>query len=831
MGLIDARVMAPFQSSTQDAPRSGSGMRPRPDRIVLGVRDGFEPSNKSPVRIFLGTEPAQHRATRIFVWSIEQVRDPSRVYEIHMMQDLAGFDRRYWLTGFTNYRYAIPHFAGAEGRAIWNDVDQIYLADPAELFDVDMRGAGFMTIPALSSKKRVDSSVMLMDCGVMQHVWSLRAAQQKSARSLLDHGLAIPGLHGDLDPAWNARDEEYAEDRSKLIHYTVLHTQPWGPIPQRYVYQFLREAKIWYDLEQKADAAGYFVFGPERPSDHFTQLAELLDEDGPPKTRTSDSTLSEPQVEDLRKLCVEPGEQRVLELRLGACGEEEIGAIPGLPQLRVEVGDLTRMHRAPIGPEKFDGVYCTQGLEFLPEADVAWVVEDLFSRSRGFVYTYVDDTPEPQRLSNGALLESRSRGSSWWLPIFERAGDRHPEIHWVFVLTHQRRGDERAELRREGGRQLAGPPKVWLLEGDDAEDREQARILVEALGWPHDSKQLRFTPRMELEFHLTRLAGGSPDLNSGSLESLGFPWPDLVIAAGPRAAWAGRRIGELSEGLTRVVQIDRRAGQSAAPFDIVVSTRRTGLQPHPRRIETLAPLSSITPERLAERAAAVPAAFAASARPHVVLLLGKASSRCELTPSVARRLAQELSGLAENAGGTAFAIVDADAGAGIAEEVRQGFGDADRVQVSPCDQRDGRHAWLASADAIVVAGDNEFRLADAASSGKPVYLYSIPNQPPKVVESIQDRIFERAHGSPLNSRGTVRPQQAIEYLCARTLERGLVAAPVDRDGLQSALFDRKIAYDFGTALRSDLHPSLQEAEAAAEQIRSLLSFRPIRSNR
>ena len=266
MALIDARVLAPFQSSTQDTPRSGSGMRLRPDRVVLGVRDGVEPSDKPPVRIFLGTEPAQHRATRIFVWSIEQVRDPSRVYEIHIMQDLTGFDRRYWLTGFTNYRYAIPHFAGCEGRAIWNDVDQIYLADPAELFDTEMQGAGFMTIPALSSSKRVDSSVMLMDCGAMQRVWSLATAQRKLARSLLDHALAIPGLHGDLDPAWNARDEEYAEGRSKLIHYTVLHTQPWGPIPQRYVYQFLEVGQVWYDLEQKADAAGYFIFGPSVPA-------------------------------------------------------------------------------------------------------------------------------------------------------------------------------------------------------------------------------------------------------------------------------------------------------------------------------------------------------------------------------------------------------------------------------------------------------------------------------------------------------------------------------------------------------------------------------------
>ena len=50
-----------------------------------------------------------------------------------MMKDLDGFDRRGWKTGFTNYRYAIPSLGGHKGRAIYNDVDQIYLGDQFSL--------------------------------------------------------------------------------------------------------------------------------------------------------------------------------------------------------------------------------------------------------------------------------------------------------------------------------------------------------------------------------------------------------------------------------------------------------------------------------------------------------------------------------------------------------------------------------------------------------------------------------------------------------------------------------------------------------------------------
>src|SRR5262245_6820978 len=95
--------------------RREPGFRERPERIVLEARRGVAPSSRPPVRIFVGTEPAQARAERVFIWSVEHTRDPSRVYEIYLMSDLRGFNRRWWLTGFTNYRFAIPHFAGGGG--------------------------------------------------------------------------------------------------------------------------------------------------------------------------------------------------------------------------------------------------------------------------------------------------------------------------------------------------------------------------------------------------------------------------------------------------------------------------------------------------------------------------------------------------------------------------------------------------------------------------------------------------------------------------------------------------------------------------------------------
>src|SRR5258706_3412918 len=251
-----------------------AGMHARPECVVLGVREGAAPSTKPPVRLFVGAEPAQHRAERVFLWSIEKVRDPSRVYEIYLMKELAGFDRRGWLTGFTNYRFAIPHFAGAVGKAIYNDVDQIYLADPGEFFDAALAGHGFL---ALSDR---DTSVMLIDCARMAQVWTIEAARRERRSGMEAKARAVSGAWGPLDSAWHARDGEYKPGQSKLIHYTAIHMQPWRPTPQYYAYQRNPVGHVWFELERSADAAKYQVFTDAQPSAQYAALLRQVSASG-----------------------------------------------------------------------------------------------------------------------------------------------------------------------------------------------------------------------------------------------------------------------------------------------------------------------------------------------------------------------------------------------------------------------------------------------------------------------------------------------------------------------------------------------------------------------
>ncbi len=415
--------------------------RREPEKIVLGPRPGCEPNGKPPVRIFLGTEASQFRPERVLAWSVERVRDPARVYEIHLMKEIAGFERRDWTTGFTNYRFAIPEWAGRSGRAIYNDEDQIYLSDPALLFDADMQGHGFLAIAPR------ESSVMLLDCERMAGIWNVETARRSTKKALLRRALETPGLFGECDPHWNARDDEYREGRSHCLHYTTLHTQPWRPFPSRFVYQDHPLGHLWHALEREADAAGFHLFRRERPSAAYEALA---------RERTGRRSGAAPgrYEADLRELARSFGASRVLH--------------------------HAPFTDAPIG--QWDGVVVTEGLESLPEDDVPWFLDEVFAAATRFALVAVSAPPPASDPHAPSVFVPAAR----WPEHLEAASRRRPGIHWELLVAQP--GAE--TLRSHGGRFAGeGPPRVWLLGDERSAEGRAARVVAERLGWPHETRE------------------------------------------------------------------------------------------------------------------------------------------------------------------------------------------------------------------------------------------------------------------------------------------------------------------------------------------------------
>ncbi len=781
--------------------------REAPECIVLGVAAGLSPSDKPPVRIFLGTQPEQHRPERVFIWSIEQVRDPSRVYEIFLMKSLNGFDRRGWTTGFTNYRFAIPHFAGNRGRAIYNDVDQIYLADPGELFDLPMDGHGFL---AIAEK---ESSVMLVDCARMASVWTLSEAQRLRKGQLLKKALAEPNCWGPLAPEWNARDEdEYDPERAKCVHFTTLHTQPWRPMPRRFAYLSHPMGELWYQMEDAANQAGYQVFTAARPSLLFRQLLEGY-RSGAREPRPL--ALAADERRELAALIEATATRRLLHLHIGGAASDELpGGADGLEVTRYDPADPSASLSLD---DRYDGVFLDLRSAELPTEDVPWLIAQAFAHAQHFVCARIDS--RQQTLSRHVKADFRDL--DWWQGMFRLTSARYPAgIRWQLLRRTSSLLGSKLSVRA-GAQAHGGDATAWVLTDGLSEHRSQALALAAALRWPFEEKPLLFNALAALPNRLKGASAGT--LQAASRAALRAPWPDLLIVAGRRAAPSARWIGEQSRGLTRLVFVGDAGGEVAEDFDALVTPRHARLWAHPHRIETLLPLSSLSPQNLADAGRGRPDRFDGLPRPWIAFFVGWDGDRRALDVAMARRIGDDLARFAAELGGALRVLPGPHLSGEAAGELAKASGGVLEVGGRHARAEEGHFADLAEADLVVVGGEGEAVIGEAAATGKPLYIYPLPARRPGVLGRLSDWLVARALSCPPNRRGTTRPQQGLEYVCARLVAGGYVRATPRPAMLHQALFERSIAVPFGRPLPDNRPEPRQETEQVAAQLKSLLT--------
>ena len=797
-----------------DARLPSAGARDLPEKVVLPVRAGVTPSEKPPVRIYLGTEAGQHRAERVFIYSIEKVRDPSRVYEIHMMKDVRGYDRRRWLTGFTNYRFAIAYWAGSTGRAIYNDVDQIFLADPAELFDCDMGGKGFLALT------RDDTAVMLIDCERMSKIWTYEVVRQDPRKSIERRS---KDEWGKLEPCWHARDFDYVPGYSKCLHYTTIHEQPWHPFPGVFVYMPSPVFDSWHDCEREADAADYSVFTFAAPGTLYREFLERVRASrrlGSPDLGSAASPLA-----GLGDLLAESEAHSILEFTVAGPRDEAIesrvGKYPGAtlttfdPTTTAAEGVLP-----PAGP--FDAVITTTGFDVLSDEDIPWILDELFRRARRMVFVTVDDIARSVTLGDGSKVDIKPRTFAWWRAQVEAASRKRPDVRWrVGVRCRTVLGAERVEWREGGKRLTKTPPRVWILADPKPGHTTQSIGLAETLGWPYEIKDGGFPSWTKLTDRLLDPTRFDPSGRRASVFQA--PWPDLVIstgwATGPIARWiAGQGLGR-----TSVVAMGRKGGDVATNFDLVATCSYVRYPPHERRIELSAPLNQVTPGRLAEAAAKWPDLFGSLASPRIVVLAGGSCVQYDFDDASARRLGADVAAMARKAGGSVVVVTSRRTPESAVAALQSAIAGVGEVHRWSADRAENPYlGYLAGADAFVVTGESESMLAEACATGKPVYIFPLVKKAPGLAQRFVNLVTTVAFSRPRKGKGTIRPQQGREYLCARLIERGIVHPSRDLEGFHRLLVERGSAKMFDGTL--DLTPTapLNEADVVAARVRTLL---------
>lgn len=205
-----------------------------------------------PIRVFVGADDSQMVAGRVLEHSIRQhTRHPVEVFFMcNMPVPHPKHAKNRPGTGFSFNRFLIPKLAGYRGKAIYLDADMLVCDDIEKLWNLPLAGKKVLcsaqtATPAgweegrnncLGEDRHWTSgrqlSVMLMDCERLDwDVEEIIRGLDEDRYTYTDLMARLRILDEDdvsdtIPSEWNCL-EWYDEDRSCLVHFTVVPTQPW----------------------------------------------------------------------------------------------------------------------------------------------------------------------------------------------------------------------------------------------------------------------------------------------------------------------------------------------------------------------------------------------------------------------------------------------------------------------------------------------------------------------------------------------------------------------------------------------------------------------------
>jgi mitochondrial fission protein ELM1 len=213
----------------------------------------------------------------------------------------------------------------------------------------------------------------------------------------------------------------------------------------------------------------------------------------------------------------------------------------------------------------------------------------------------------------------------------------------------------------------------------------------------------------------------------------GPPYPQLVVAAGWRASrvscWLKRQDPRMF-----VIQILRPA-HPWADYDVILLPAHDRPRPRDNVYITTGAVNRVKPKKLLLAAEPWRARLRRCPPPRVAVLIGGASRHAPFGQAEAAQLAKEMLGAAKAHGQSLLVSTSARTGVDLTAYLRDAFTQQREVPVhfwhpDPVTKPENPYfAYLALADAVVVTGDSISMVSEAATAGKPVYVWAPDRNP------------------------------------------------------------------------------------------------------
>jgi len=248
----------------------------------------FIPLGEETIRIYVGTQAEQWLATKILEYSVLSRTSASiKVISLHENKiniPLPKKKENRPRTPFSFQRFLIPELAGHEGKAIYVDSDMQVFTDIRDLYDRQfVKKQNLLNVWDVSdNNRRPQFSVMLLDCYRLK--WDIKDIVKQLDSGALNYeqlmfDMAIGENKGNsIEQEWNSL-EYYDAKKTKLLHYTDMHFQPWLSKKNHNASIWVEDliAAIKYEHITKKEIRKDILSGNIRPSLMYQINTGLLD--------------------------------------------------------------------------------------------------------------------------------------------------------------------------------------------------------------------------------------------------------------------------------------------------------------------------------------------------------------------------------------------------------------------------------------------------------------------------------------------------------------------------------------------------------------------------
>jgi hypothetical protein len=204
------------------------------------------------------------------------------------------------------------------------------------------------------------------------------------------------------------------------------------------------------------------------------------------------------------------------------------------------------------------------------------------------------------------------------------------------------------------------------------------------------------------------------------------PWPDLVLTVGRRPAMAAQWIRKQSGGKTRVVLLGRPK-KMLDEFALVIITGQFLMPKRDNVLSLDLPLMRVDAAKIDKAVKIWQPTFRAMKQPVTALLIGGPTKPYRMDEAVIGTLLQQLE--KQVSSGSLFITTSRRTPDAVVEYLQQHKPrDSTLYCWQPDDSNNPYFALLGLADYFVVTGDSLSMMVEIARLGKPLAIYSLPEQ-------------------------------------------------------------------------------------------------------